>query len=391
MFTAVSEDCVYVSGLALFPRCGRDPRAPSPQVAEAEVLQLQAAIKALKPLAEQRAALQAELEEMHRQAGMAALSLAGGGPSGGFGSSSMGGGGGTFGGDVGGGLQPEDPMGLPDMFSMAPSEPAGFDGPLSRGAMGHAEGAYRGSMGGGVGRLAPEAPLPTDPSAVGSAGFEGDAIVALAQQRGMLAAEVEALRGQVAEVNALREEREMLRGVEEEVLALSAEIPHLAPYVELLPALRAEHARLSEAVKEAERLHGGVDSMKLQLGVLQALNRASGGGQGQGQGGAKEVAAEAGYGMLAPAGALEEGEQQGAEKAGDGQGSMAGLVEESLGAVFAKLRLLESSKEELEVENGELRATIDELRMQLEASAEAMQKLRGVAEALSMLRKGPAV
>ena len=391
---------------------------------------LQTAIRALAPLVEQRAALQAELEEMQRATLAGALGLTGSpAPAVAASTSST--------------LAPAEPM-LPPRAPHAASRSSGggsYDGPLGRGAAA--------GLGGGVGggaRLEPQAPLPSDPNAAALAAALGDAdaIAAIAQQRGALTAEVEALRAQVAEVAALREEREALRQVEAEVVALSNEIPHLAPYLELLPTLRAEHVRLKEALAEAERLQSDNESLSLQLNVMRAMREAAaaGGGARAGTAGGAAVASAAstrtpGLGeedpdaeergaewlqrQAAPAGPVEaEGQAAaaaisngGADKddeprtpasqtkagtgplavdaaGGDAEAAATLHVESQLRSVFGKMRELEHSKQGLEEENEELRGTIDDLRQQLEASAEAMQKLRGVAEALSMLRRGGA-
>lgn len=316
------------------------PRGALLQAVEADVVRLNMAIRSLAPLVEQRVALQAELLELQQHA-------AGGGRGPPLASSEA--------------LQPDSPPRAP----RAPSS-SGTLGPLARGALaGPGSGAiYASERDAGAAKLEPQAPLPADPLAV-MASLDADVIVEVARQRGALTAEVEALRGQVSEVNALRAERDALKEVEAEVIALSHEIPQLAPYVELLPALREEQARLMAAAEQAGQLQEQCETLSMQLRVAEALR---GGPSANG-----DDAAHA----AAPAGP----EDASREERGH-------AVKASMGAVFEKLKLVESAKHELEAENGELRSTIDDLRSQLVNSHDAIEKLKGVAEALQMFRRG---
>jgi hypothetical protein len=457
------------------------------QAVEAEVGRLQAAIRSLSPLAEQRSALAEELAAVQRRAGVTAGTALLPQPP----HAARGGGGGEDSAG-GGGLAPSEPLPLP--LPRGPHAPhssgsgggafdgplgrGAFDGPLGRGALAGLppQAPWPGPDGGGMAgaeRLEPAAPLPGDAAAAAGGLDAAAAVASLAQQRGALAAEVEALRSQVralggprgpslgecltalglpslpfsvgraascarhgdhqprpsrsavcanqvADVAALREQRDHLLEVEAEVVALMEAMPALAPAAEMLPALRAEHARLTAAAAEAQALREGVRSAALAAQLLSAMQAAgvaaeAAGGEASAReseagsaaspreergeeararapAGPAEAAPHAGEGGdTSPSASGREAEldsQPGRShaKAG-GEGGAGADAGELLMSLLGRLREAEAGRGALSAENVQLRDTIASLREQLENSAAALGRLRGVADALSAMQR----
>lgn len=155
------------------------------------------------------------------------------------------------------------------------------------------------------------------------------------------------------------------------MLQLSEAIGAIAPYAELLPTLRGQHAELTAQADEAQRLMRDVDVSKLQVQLAAQLRL---GTEGAEHGVALDEAAasgsDGGNGNYAP-----------------GKLSASGPEEaRPLAAVFTRLRELEAQALELGSENDDLKALNAELQAQLQASAEALGKLRHVAAAMGTIR-----
>lgn len=161
--------------------------------------------------------------------------------------------------------------------------------------------------------------------------------------------------------------------VEAEVLQLSEAIGAIAPYAELLPTLRGQHAELTAQADEAQRLMRDVDVSKLQVQLAAQLRLGTEGaehGVALDEAAAAAAGSDGGNGNYAP-----------------GKLSASGPEEaRPLAAVFTRLRELEAQALELGSENDDLKALNAELQAQLQASAEALGKLRHVAAAMGTIR-----
>lgn len=170
--------------------------------------------------------------------------------------------------------------------------------------------------------------------------------------------------------------------VEAEAAQLTEVLSALAPYAELLPVLRTRHEELSAQADEAQHLMRDIEVSKMQVQLAAQLHLTADSQPGETLSRAGDSSLANGGGSHSDAGP----DTHLAISTSNGSASGKEGASEPLSTVFTRLRELETQALELGSQNDDLKSLNAELQVQLQASADALSKMRHVAAAMGSIR-----